>query len=209
MFPENLPHFYQKCITTCFITIFSLVKRKDAEKTQSNCIPNIMCEIQIVLKKEQLKTQMSHRFGIVSTWIKYSIYLVKEVLFETLKPAVFYVPALCQEPGRQCLSFASFLFSIFIYIWTLVFLIELFYSSHFKTLHSQLLSMSLGSMLKAVLWPILGFFFIHCDLKGELSDWHSYHIFLFTLILLLLTLLVLVLNTFLIFLLCGWLICFE
>lgn len=57
----------------------SLVKRKDAEKTQSNCIP--MREIQVVLKKEQLKTQISEKFSIVSTWIKYSIYLVKEVHF--------------------------------------------------------------------------------------------------------------------------------
>lgn len=42
-------------------------------------------------------------------------------------------------------------------------------------------SMSVGSMLKAVLRPfiVICFIYIHCDLGGELWHWLSHYIFLF------------------------------
>ena len=45
-------------------------------------------------------------------------------------------------------------------------------------LYSLLFGASLGSVLKTVPWPIIVYFY-NCDLDGELSHWHSYHIFLY------------------------------
>ena len=48
----------------------------------------------------------------------------------------------------------------------------------FRALYSLLFGVSQGSVLKAVPWPIM-VYFINCYLDGELSHWHSYHIFLY------------------------------